>query len=614
MEVEGTNKAPKDKCCPYCGQAFTSSSLGRHLDLYIKEKNPKAPDGIHNVEEIRKLRGSITRRQPRGGASRDNSHPRDSQTGSKRNSATSDVDSVVTRSPDTTRSRSNSQKIFNKRMMKSSLEVKQRVQDAIDTAKAAELALREMMSSWKSAKQHIDTKKMPFDFNPLSMDFPALCLQCLEPPPTLFSSTPYSTATSWSITSPGEKQNEALKSYFKEEFGKWKILCSTVKTAQGDELTSSPSHATTHQEMNTSYHTQKSVESARKLELQVSEHLEESFQVWEQLPSPRRQELWVLEMARNIGTRQQEVANLKAAQYSLKQENATLRTQIDHLNTQQRPREYKIVPPLTSGVDEKMAELWSEAGIGGRHSIGSNSEDRQDLNALVSGAIEKWKNVIVTSRAANAMKAQRSLDQLSSSLRTPTSAIQPLSPEESRLGQQFGYQPAEQSYSHTQTSPNAQYGAGRTSSTSSTKHTATTVSEPKTSNVSTPTQTDDDSEEDADADGDDDADADADADVEMGGGGEYLSAANTPAHQGVSQLPQHSIPHHHQMLPIIRAQQQQISSVRHDPYSQRDSPYGHHGVLASQQIQMNQQTFGHQLQNLEHNLAQGHNLGWNNHD
>lgn len=62
--------APKDKSCPFCQQAFTSSSLGRHLDLYIREKNPKPPDGVHNVEEIRKLRGGITRRQPRNSLSR----------------------------------------------------------------------------------------------------------------------------------------------------------------------------------------------------------------------------------------------------------------------------------------------------------------------------------------------------------------------------------------------------------------------------------------------------------------------------------------------------------------------------------------------------------------
>jgi hypothetical protein len=62
-------KAAKDKNCPFCGQAFTSSSLGRHLDLYIRPKNPKTADGIHLVDEIRKLRGGITRRQAKGSVS-----------------------------------------------------------------------------------------------------------------------------------------------------------------------------------------------------------------------------------------------------------------------------------------------------------------------------------------------------------------------------------------------------------------------------------------------------------------------------------------------------------------------------------------------------------------
>lgn len=58
-------KAVKDRSCPFCGQTFTSSSLGRHLDLYIKAKNPKPPDGIHDMEQIRKMRGNITRRVAR---------------------------------------------------------------------------------------------------------------------------------------------------------------------------------------------------------------------------------------------------------------------------------------------------------------------------------------------------------------------------------------------------------------------------------------------------------------------------------------------------------------------------------------------------------------------
>jgi hypothetical protein len=57
--------APKNKQCPFCGDQFTSSSLGRHLDLFIKEKNPKNADGVHDVEKIRQIRSNITRRQPR---------------------------------------------------------------------------------------------------------------------------------------------------------------------------------------------------------------------------------------------------------------------------------------------------------------------------------------------------------------------------------------------------------------------------------------------------------------------------------------------------------------------------------------------------------------------
>ena len=75
--VSGTIKAPavKNKECPYCHQPFTSSSLGRHLDQYLSKRKA---DGIHNLEEIRRTRGRITRRIPKQGASagqdREDSH------------------------------------------------------------------------------------------------------------------------------------------------------------------------------------------------------------------------------------------------------------------------------------------------------------------------------------------------------------------------------------------------------------------------------------------------------------------------------------------------------------------------------------------------------------
>ncbi len=80
--------APKDKHCPYCDQLFTSSSLGRHLDLYIKDKNPKPPDGVHDIDEIRRLRGGITRRSARTGSVKRESltpaHSKTSPAGSQR--------------------------------------------------------------------------------------------------------------------------------------------------------------------------------------------------------------------------------------------------------------------------------------------------------------------------------------------------------------------------------------------------------------------------------------------------------------------------------------------------------------------------------------------------
>ena len=195
----GTPKAsaPKDKNCPYCGQAFTSSSLGRHLDLYIKDKNPKPSDGIHDVDAIKKLRGGITRRQARGslGGRRDGSTPTGTpKPGSKRESMVQDsdgylspalpkdgfaVDSTFRNQPpfqptweatgvmnDLPRKgnweaeatqeqnkRPGMQRTVSKQtIQKAQFDVKQKLADAMDTARAAELALRELVSSWRAAK------------------------------------------------------------------------------------------------------------------------------------------------------------------------------------------------------------------------------------------------------------------------------------------------------------------------------------------------------------------------------------------------------------------------------------------------------------------------------
>jgi hypothetical protein len=178
-------KAPKDKNCPFCGQAFTSSSLGRHLDLYIRPKNPKAPDGIHLVDEIRKIRGGITRRQAKASISKNKEEDGgDCTPVNNKHSVASEGSSTLVQSPEDdddglgidmgktrgqfkdvswgSSNRQLSQRLGTKapevrrdasrQMRKQELDQRQRHGDELETAKAAELALRELLRSVREAK------------------------------------------------------------------------------------------------------------------------------------------------------------------------------------------------------------------------------------------------------------------------------------------------------------------------------------------------------------------------------------------------------------------------------------------------------------------------------
>ncbi|KAI0403268.1 hypothetical protein F4802DRAFT_314249 [Xylaria palmicola] len=473
---KGSASAAKDRNCPYCGQAFTSSSLGRHLDLYIKERNPKPPDGIHDVDAIRKMRDSVTRRQPKGSLSRrDASNPAtpaslprkspapapapdsvlrppaipkegqfvvDRQTSRFPFQPSWEATGVINDLPPTTGEHASSsawepirsrlspgreasvrpqipQRAPSRTAQKMQLDTKQRLADAMDTARAAELALRELLSSMRAAKQHVDMNSLPFDFEPLALDFPALTLQCLQAPPTLFSSTPHPTSTSWSIQPPSQKQYEALQMYFHDEFHKWRVACATATTISTEDLTYPPSETKFPHDMRDSV--KRAEKAAALLEKQVQEHLQTTYQVWDQLPPQRRSELWGLELARSVGRRQKELEKMKETQYALRQENANLKTQIEHLNHLQQPREFRIVPPATLPIEETFMNYLLSLGASGVKGIGVTVDERHvDLNTMVNRAIDRWKSVIVSTRNPG-MGGQRSLDQTTPT-ETPTSA------------------------------------------------------------------------------------------------------------------------------------------------------------------------------------------------
>jgi hypothetical protein len=269
---------------------------------------------------------------------------------------------------------------------------------------------------------------LPFDFEPLALDFPALTLQCLKAPPTLFSSTPHPTSTSWSIQPPGKKQYEALQSYFQEEFRKWRVACATATTISSDDLTYPPSE--THFPHDMREGVKRAEKVAALLEKQVNEHLQSTYQVWEQLSAQRRSELWGLELARSLGRRQKELEKLKEAQHATKQENTNLKIQIDHLNRLQQPREFRVMPPATIPIEESFMNYMLSMGAGGAKTVGFTVEDRHvDLNTMVSRAIDRWKTVIVASRGPG-MSGQKSFDQVTPTATPVSAAPATLSPHE----------------------------------------------------------------------------------------------------------------------------------------------------------------------------------------
>ncbi|KAF2772360.1 hypothetical protein EJ03DRAFT_266766, partial [Teratosphaeria nubilosa] len=300
--ADAATKAPKDRSCPFCGQAFTSSSLGRHLDLYIKPKNPKPPDGVHDVEEIMKMRGGITRRQPKSGSkaaaasvgasawhstrSKDSTPQEKSGPRSVTNSShwmnTGIIPNLPPRAPsrDTTDSNATGQAQRMQEMRQDSAGQKTprpepdaesaesmwKLHEDAEVGRAAELALREILSSIHAARQRSEPKHLFEDVDFFALSFPGLCLAILPAPSTLFTPTPFPGGESWTLTPPGQKQYETLN----------RLVHAKVKEVQNGDISRFPD----------------------SLHFKHSLHLQGAFEHWQNMSEADQASVWTLETLR----------------------------------------------------------------------------------------------------------------------------------------------------------------------------------------------------------------------------------------------------------------------------------------------------------------------------
>ncbi|KAF1984950.1 hypothetical protein K402DRAFT_335708, partial [Aulographum hederae CBS 113979] len=306
----GSLKRPKDRNCPFCEQPFTSSSLGRHLDLYIKEDKPKAPDGIHDVEQIKQLRGNITRRQAKAQSLKRREMKQNSVAQTTPQQALPDLDQAIAPVSVSSNLRSlNGKKVvFNQPNWLATGVINNlppRVDSAVrralqpdvshnmkmaanyattpglpndsEDSHAAELALRDLLRTLQQARRRT-TPDPFFAFDPFSLNFPGLCLRILPAPPTINSPTPFPTNDSWFLNPPNEKEFIALRKNIQERYTKGQS--QSQRTWESGDLDAQISKEPPVEEL--------------------LSHLAAAYNHWNSLSSEMRQSTWQLELLRSF--------------------------------------------------------------------------------------------------------------------------------------------------------------------------------------------------------------------------------------------------------------------------------------------------------------------------
>lgn len=369
-------KLTKSHACPFCKLQFTSSSLGRHLDLYIRSANPKQSDDVHDLDKIRTMRGRITRRQPRTSRAKQEiestSELCDSSVDSPANhddhSETADVD-MQSRddaaiaspvdgagsgmiSPVNHRANDKISVAFNTAnwqatgvinhvssgaglsndgrevpvMPTATTTVPQpdHLSDDVDIGRAAQLALREVLQSLESARAQVPPQPL-FVFDYFSMSFPAVCLHTLPGSLTSAHTGTYTPKGTWSFDPPSAPHLEAVQKHI------------TSRAKQAGLAADSP-------------------------DLQrIYSHLDDAYSHWTSLSIMDQEQSWKIEGLRAYAATSQSTKNKDAELTLLKQQLHHMRSQYDAVCSDQLPRELLLRPldalPLSQELSRAVTQI-----------------------------------------------------------------------------------------------------------------------------------------------------------------------------------------------------------------------------------------------------------------
>lgn len=432
-------KATKDKSCPFCHTPYTASSLGRHLDTFIRPKNPKPNDGIHDVDKIREMRLSITRRQMHqkinskrassasqtrnvsGGSAKrlssaDGDEDMDDEDGPMSPRTTAPVQrlngsdpgdsarwtinelswhdtGVITNIPPRPTSAVPQQRrsVSKQQKLKSNFDTRKNISEELDTARAADLALKEVLGRLKEASAR-SVQQGIFDFDPYQLNFPALCLKILPAPSTLRSPTPFPTSESWSLSPPGQRQWESLQRAVKEKLVGYQKVYTGV-SGSSPLLTPPPFEV-----------------DLNKLKY----HLNDAYNHWQSLSDGQRQETWQLEILRSFQNAEEGRKDLQNKLDVTIKENEDLRKELEAMRHTleddgvDRGRDVSrvaTVPPISPKTVQEIWKLGFDVRQWDYESLiekwkAAMREQKQNTNGMAAqGKLSATPAVTVTSKA-----------------------------------------------------------------------------------------------------------------------------------------------------------------------------------------------------------------------
>ncbi|KAJ6160945.1 hypothetical protein N7470_004341 [Penicillium chermesinum] len=387
------NPTAKDRKCRYCGQFFTSSSLGRHLDQFLFKKKP---DGVHDVEEIRRVRSGITRRQARTAGGKRDGTPDSAQRGAPHsyagdadkgrgahprmmfNTPTWHATGVINDIPNPSRI-TEAPRVTPTQTRSGSIQLPDYSSRGAntnnpDTLRALELALREVLDNVKAATSRFKSRLNPFDFEVSQQTFPSLCLLLLPPPTSLFATHPFSTPDAFPLEPPTEEHLHMVRRALRSKVQQWKT----------EQLAADPQeHA---KQMGTKHDQGMIYRTASQHEDLGVRHLELAFKHWNNLSAEARQETWQLEITRAFAKEIERRKSVDEQLARVQQEANQLRAQVARLGSCQWPREFALFPPDMLPISRDIArELDSQ------ESQISPDSARWDYDNVVA----KWKRVVM---------------------------------------------------------------------------------------------------------------------------------------------------------------------------------------------------------------------------